>query len=351
MSVNNTPPKVIQNPLTFNVGDQPVIFDEAFSKKITEIEQVQLRDKIKMLYENMSKSGIKPFIIITLDKDMEHCSEFVESLFKEDIKFIDLSKELTTGDRHQIWHLYVETFSQIKDFSKVEQLALTGKDHSLGYPEICALLSRCRAFQKAGPVVFCNRPLQHLKSYFEEMHKSNENKKFLMLVYMSLNQMEINVNDPNDMLFKILSSCGCGTTKNDNNSKTIKMKPTTTTKRKVRYADTELNSMTTHKKNETNKEYFQSLLSKEFVVRKAEVKEADTTIYRLQHDVIKRMTLIVFGTYHFDKLLEFSKPEELKGWIKKKNIFRERFQIGEIDPVLGIKKEYWRQYKAKTRMT
>ena len=34
----------------------------------------------------------------------------------------------------------------------------------------------------------------------------------------------------------------------------------------------------------------------------------ETSKYRLQHGVIKRMTLIVFGTFHFDKLLELSKP-------------------------------------------
>lgn len=33
------------------------------------------------------------------------------------------------------------------------------------------------------------------------------------------------------------------------------------------------------------------------------------------------MTLIVFGTHHFDKLLELSNPEDLKGWIKQKKIF------------------------------
>lgn len=346
MSITKQPPKVIQNPLTFNVGDQPIIFDEAFSKEITEIEQNQLRDKIKKLYENMSRSGIKPFIIITLDEDMEDCYGFVESLCKEEIKYIKLSENLTKVDRTQILHSHFETFSQIKNISKVEQLALTGQDHSLGYPEICALISKCRTFQKAGPVVFCNRPLAHLKMYLEKMHKSKDNETFLMLVYMSLNQMEIDVNISNDMLFEILRSCGCVTTKNDSDSKTMKMKSTKTTKRKENDAYMELNSMTKDKKNDKNKEYLKTLLSKEFVVRKA-----DTSRYRLQHDVIKRMTLIVFGTFHFDKLLAFSKPEELKGWIKKKNTIRNIFKQGEINPVLEITKEHWRQYQAKMSIT
>lgn len=49
--------------------------------------------------------------------------------------------------------------------------------------------------------------------------------------------------------------------------------------------------------------------------------KADSSIYRLQHTVIKRMVLIVFGTHHFDKLLQYSKQEDLKGWIKVKKSF------------------------------
>lgn len=58
------------------------------------------------------------------------------------------------------------------------------------------------------------------------------------------------------------------------------------------------------------------------------------------------MTLIVFGTHHFDTLLELSKPEELKVWVKEK---RKQFfdPQGDIKPVLEIDREQWRQFQAK----
>lgn len=336
-------PNIIRDPLTFNVGNQPVIFDDAISKEITEIEKDQLRDKIKTLYENMSCSGTKPFIIITLNKDMEHLYGFVKSLTPctEYIKFINLSKKLTKGDRNQILHSQFESFCKNKEFSKVEQLALKGKDSSLGYPEICALFSRCRAFQNAGPVLFCNRPLQCLKKHLENMHKSEDNEKFLMLVYMSLNQMEIDVNISNDMLFEILRSCAFGTTNSNKNSITKKML-TKSTITELSDADMDMNYVTRPKTNDEDKEYMKTLLSKEFVVRKA-----GTTIYRLQHDVIKRMALIVFGTYHFNELLKFSKQDELKGFIRKEiTLSFNHIKQGDIEPVLEIKKRHWKEHQA-----
>lgn len=53
----------------------------------------------------------------------------------------------------------------------------------------------------------------------------------------------------------------------------------------------------------------------------------------------------MFGTYHFDKLLELSKPEELKTWVKEKNKTTIDAQ-GDIKPVLEINGEQWRQYQA-----
>lgn len=58
------------NHLTFDVGDQPIIFDKEFTKIITDVEKDQLKDKIKPLYENMSRSETRAFIIITLDEIM-----------------------------------------------------------------------------------------------------------------------------------------------------------------------------------------------------------------------------------------------------------------------------------------
>lgn len=127
---------------------------------------------------------------------------------RSDTICIDVSKSLTKGDRTQILSSQFQSLCPNKDFIRVEQLALKGKDHSLGYPEICALISRCSAFQES-PVLFCNVPLRYLKSYLENMHKSDVKKEFLMLVFPSLNQMKINVNNQNDMLFEILESCNC----------------------------------------------------------------------------------------------------------------------------------------------
>lgn len=308
MSVTDTHPTVIRNPLIFDVGDKPVILDNAISKKITDDEKDQLGDKVRQLYENMSRSGTKPFIIITLDEEMEHLYGFVKSLTPRpyDVKFINLSKSLTKGDRSQILRSQFYFLNPNEDFSQVKYLALYGKDNSLGYPEICALFSRCSVFHNVGPLVFCNRPLQNLKRYLEKMHHSKNNKKFLVLVYMSLNQMEINVNAPNEMLFEILGSCNCSTSCRDSHEYVLT-----------------------------------TLLSEEFVI-----KETNTLNYKLQHEVIKRMTLIVFGTHHFDKLLELSNPEDLKGWIKqKKNLCHPCERFRDMRPVLKIKREQWRKYQ------
>lgn len=339
-SVTNTHPIIMQIPLKFDVGNEPIIFDGAILKEITNGEKDQLREKINTLFENMLRSGKKPFIIITLEENMEHLYGFVKSLIpcEDDVRFINLTKKLTKGDRIQILDSQFEVFSPNENFSKVEQLALKGTGHSLGYPETCALFLRCSAFQKIGPVVFCNRPLRYLKRQLEDMHYSEDSKKFLMLVYMSLNQMEIDFDTTNDMLNEILKSCQCGINKNDK-SKTTQMKSLGI---KLRNVGDELNDSTLEEKDR-HKNYLTSLLSKEFVV-----KNADTSNYRLQHAVIKRMALIVFGTYHFDKLLEFSKQEDLKGWVKEKKFNCNPCErLRDVKPVLEIKQDQWRQFQVK----
>lgn len=345
-SVTKTHPIIMQIPLKFDVGNEPIIFDGAILKEITNGEKDQLRENIKTLFENMLRLGTKAFIIITMDENMEHLYGFVKSLIpcEDDVRFINLTKKLTKGDRTQILHSQFEVFSPNENFSKVEQLALKGTGHSLGYPETCALFSRCSAFQKIGPVVFCNRPLRYLKRQLEDMHYSEDSKKFLMLVYMSLNQMEIDFDTTNDMLNEILKSCQCGINKNDN-SKTKQMKSLGT---KLRNIGDELNDSifkSTLEEKDRHREYMTSLLSNEFVV-----KDADTSNYRLQHAVIKRMALIVFGTYHFDKLLEFSKQEDLKGWVKVKKInCIPCKRLRDMKPVLEVKQDQWMQFQEKLR--
>lgn len=108
------------------------------------------------------------------------------------------------------------------------------------------------------------------------------------------------------------------------------------------YTENDAYSGTKPKNKYKNKEYVKSLLSKEFIIQ-----EAETSSYKLQHEVIQRMVLIVFGTYHFDKLLQYSKQaKDLKGWIQKKSYFRNLFTSSrDSKPVLEINGEQWRQFK------
>lgn len=174
------------------------------------------------------------------------------------------------------------------------------------------------------------------------MHESKENEKFLLLVYMSMNQMEINITAPNETLFEILRSCSCGTSENESDRITTQMESTKTTKKEDCYTENDACSGTKPKNKYKNKEYVKSLLSKEFIIQ-----EAETSSYKLQHEVIQRMVLIVFGTYHFDKLLQYSKQaKDLMGWIQKKSYFRNLFTSSrDSKPVLEINGEQWRQFK------
>lgn len=65
------------------------------------------------------------------------------------------------------------------------------------------------------------------------MHESKDNEKFLLLVYMSMNHMEIDIIAPNETLFEILRSCSCGTSENESDRITTQMESTETTKKKI----------------------------------------------------------------------------------------------------------------------
>lgn len=317
MAVTKSSPIIISDPLSFDVSKhyEPIILDQSLSKGILHAEKELLREKICTLFKNMSssKSDSKAFIIFKLDVDWKTISELVKSLVtKTDTKFIDLSKRLTRGDRTQILYSQFQTFCSKENFTKVENITKIGHENSLGYPEICALISRCSKFQKT-PVVFCYRPLGYLTSYLENMHLSHKNK-FIMLVYMSLNQMEIDVNNQHFMLFQILKSCNCDSTRKETKRGREQIEITgTEVTGETSYTEEVLYYRNKPKRSDRSGEDIISLIPMEFVNR-----VTGTSVYRLQHDVIKRMTLIVFGTYHFDKLLELSKPEELKTWVKKK---------------------------------
>lgn len=332
--VSQTPLTIINDLLQFEVGHQPVILDEAIYKGISDVEKEHLKEKIQQLYVNMSHSASKSFIILTLGENMEAFFDYVKSLVpsESDIKFIDVSKSLTKGDRTQILSSQFRSLHPEKDFSKVEQLALKGKDHSLGYPEICTLFCRCYEYQNVVPTVFCTRPLYFLKGYLEIMHNSKDNKKFLMLVYISLNKMMIDFKESNEMLHDLLFIM-----KRNSNIRTFG--PNNPSGAEIQEcADIEMHGA--ELKNDMSKEFLESLIPKEFVV-----KEEKENIYRLQHYVIKRMTLIVFGTYNFETLLKFSKQEDLQGWIEKSGFFSN--PLTDLKPVLEIKGNQWRQYQSK----
>lgn len=277
----------------------------------------------------MSPLPIKAFIILTLGENMEAFFDYVKTLVssESEIKFIDLSKSLTKGDRTQIISSQFRTLCTKKNFSQVEQLALKGNDKSLGYPEICTLFCRCPEFQNVGPAVFCNRPLYYLKRYLEIMHNSEDNKKFLMLVYISLNEMMIDLAASNDMLRDLLHI-----KKRNRNTRTLKQTDV------QQCADIEMHESEAIM-YDMDREFLDSLLPGEFVVKEA------NGIYRLQHYVIKRMTLIVFGTYNFEKLLQIS--EDLQGWIEQSGLLSDSNPLIDIKPVLRIKKHLWEQYRRK----
>lgn len=132
---------------------------------------------------------------------------------------------------------------------------------------------------------------------------------------MSLNQMVININNQTDLLHEILQSCDCDATGIETSSRT----------EKISITETEFTEKTSQNKqgmswekeltkNYLCKKYLTSIIPEEFVYEEA----ADASVYRLQHDILKRMTLVVFRTYHFDKLLTLCRSDELKRWVKEK---------------------------------
>nr|XP_022301281.1 uncharacterized protein LOC111109456 isoform X4 [Crassostrea virginica] len=320
MKVTGISPTIITDLERFNWEEQNqgLIFDEAISGELSSSDVNRIREKMKSWFENGDE---KSFIIFTSMDDQEKILKKINPVAPdEDFKLINLKDRLTRGDRTQILDSHFKVLGQNKDFSKIEDLATKGKNKSLGYPEICALYCRCDEFQKEKGVDFCEKPLHFLKSFLENMYRFQE-KKFLMLVYMSLNQMEIDVKNINEKLRSILEM--------------------------YKHKQTDSKSDTNIEVVEHGKaEDFCSLLSWEFVD-----KIPNTTKYKLQHNVIKKMTLIVFGTYYFDKLLEVSNETDIRGWIKKDGLFtiKKNF-FGDIEPSLFIDADKWVLYEKKMKM-
>nr|XP_022301278.1 uncharacterized protein LOC111109456 isoform X1 [Crassostrea virginica] len=288
--------------------------------KSTGLEKISIEHS---LLENKSTCETKPFIIFTSVGDQKSIFDYITSAASDkNLKVINLNNSLTKGDRTQILYSHFTISCPNKDFSKIEDLATMGKNESLGYPEMCVMFCRCDDFQKNKGVDFCKSPLRSLRDHLEEMYHSEKNK-FFMLVYMSLNQMEMDVENPDEMLFHELETC-----KIHNQTQA---EPSVDTKIEI------------VQHGEMDSGNINSLISCEFVD-----KVPKSSKYRLQHYVIKRMTLIVFGTFHFGKLLELSKPEDLKGFIKEEGIVTKvENAVGDIMPYLIIGGEKWLQYQQK----
>ena len=324
-SVTGKSPTIITGLEKFDYEEQnqALIFEEAIPRDFSNEEMIKLQDKINTWFDRVSVGETKPFIIFTSNDDRQSdFSKIIPITSGTDLKVINLNDRLTKGDRTQILNSHFTLLSPNTEFHKIEDLAMKGISKSLGYPEICALFCRCEYFQKTKSI-FCSRPLRSLRSYLEHMCHSEKNK-FLMLVYMSLNQMEMDVENLDEMLFNELETC-----KNHNNTQAEPLVGT-------------IIDILRH----GNVDDIQSLMSWEFVN-----KVPNSNKYRLQHEVIKRMTLVVFGTFHFSKLLELTKREDLEGWIEKSSFVKNiKSSVDEIMPLLFINGKQWLQYKQKNGM-
>lgn len=341
-SVTGTPPIIVKDLLQFDVrkNEKPVIFDEAFSTNVSVIQKQLVEKKIKSWCNKI------PFIIFILP-DSNQYQELITFLPPDENnkRMIDLTNSLTIGDRSQILHAHFQYFFPNKDFSQIEEIISKCNEIYLGYPETYALFCRVKTLQDdTSHLLFCNRPLQHLKLHLQSMlHSKDQDRfcKFLLLVYMSLNEMEIEIHPSNKELNEIIESHKpCAHVKKEekgkNKKKSIKTEIPDDT---VNKESPEASASTSPRLNMSD-EFIKSSIPLEFVDKVPDTPNK----FRLQHDVIKRMTLIVYGTCHFDKLLEYAKPEDLEGWIEKENI---RSPVGEIKPVLKVSDKQWKTYEQK----
>lgn len=62
------------------------------------------------------------------------------------------------------------------------------------------------------------------------------------------------------------------------------------------------------------------------------------------------MTLIVFGSFHFDKLLELTEREDLDGLIQRHGLFLREINIfRDTIPRLLVDQDKWERYMNKIR--
>ncbi|XP_062619806.1 uncharacterized protein LOC134281334, partial [Saccostrea cucullata] len=307
-------PVVIEDILNFDVStcQDSVIVEEPFpSDDIPDVERSDILKKLISLCKQTQRTNeIKTFLIITstdeawenIAKEMHNCSFTKNELHSFGLNW----KDMSNSERIQILHTIFEAYKPDTPSSTVEKVVSGFKDQYVGFPEICTLFFKCSEFQKHA-VVFFGRPLRYLASHLEKMClDSNKKEQFLLLVYMSVNDMKIDINKSDHKLREIYASCG-------------------------------LNNID-----------LKSLLPPEELV----VKE-NSSVYVLQHGIIKRMSLITFGKFYFSELLKFSSRKDLLGWIKRKNttfmapLVKGAKEASEMEPVLEINNEHWIEYLKK----
>nr|XP_022318556.1 uncharacterized protein LOC111121524 isoform X2 [Crassostrea virginica] len=387
-SVTGKTPVLAKDLLGFDIHEQekPVIFDEAISRNLSYEEKQALKTNINSCCERKSSVPEEFLFIIFTFTDTNEYKECIKLLpHDEKLKIINLHDSLTKGDRSQILHAHFKYFCPDQAFNEIEKIAIKNSTKSLGYPEMCFLFCRSKQLrEQTGPLIFFNRPLLNLSLYLQKMHHTEDRDKFLLLVYMCLNEMNKDIKASNNELLVFLEShepCECLKIKDEENPNQLKLIRTKeadngmekTCESHLVAGDTsdkfvdslsqtmsleaEIAEDTVENKSpkpsnanpkQLDRDYdrIRSLISWEFVVKVPE----SPYKYRLQHDIIKRITLIVYGTCYFDKLLEYAKLANLEGWIEKESLVEAlRSKLNDIKPVLKVNSEKWETYKQKCK--
>ena len=208
-SVTGKTPLLAKDLLEFDINEheKSVIFDKAISRNFSYEEKQALKTDINSWCDKQSNPHEIRFIIFTLT-DINEYQELIKFLPPDEKgKIINLHDILTKGDRSQILHAHFQYFCPDQDFSKIEQIALMKSTKSLGFPEIYLLYSRCKHLrERSGFVIFFNRPLRHLTSYLQTIHHSADRDKFLLVVYMCLNDMKKDIRVSNKEILTFLES-------------------------------------------------------------------------------------------------------------------------------------------------
>lgn len=305
-------PRIVENFYKFDTSSfvDSVIIEEPFLGHIQ--IKANLLDKIKNLCSNVGRE-VNNFIIFTFSEEMwrllsNDMNQTLSELQQGELHDFCLNYEnLTAGDRFQIFRSKFEQYNPTTPFMEVEMEALKFHPVHVAYVETCTLLSRYRIFQtNPGPGLFFTQPLYYLKLHIEDMCKSPQESKrykFVMLVFLSLIERRVDINKWTK-LYTLHRLC-----------KSFNLSP--------------------------NNVQPISMIPEEFVFRE------ETRKYVLEHDVIQRMVLVVFGTHHFDKLLIFHQWKSPPEWIKHRETNRNFFNCftmeSEIEPILYLSEDEWTQ--------